>query len=63
MHSVLYRTAQIVFFLFLAVVTDGNGYYDLAAALLVSGHEFGNDVTIAKAGYEDTHAWVPASTT
>jgi len=41
------------------VVTDGNGYYDLAAALLVSGNVFGNDVTITKAGYEDTHAWVP----
>jgi hypothetical protein len=40
-------------------VTDGNGYYDLAAMLMVSGHVFGTDVTITKAGYEDTHAWVP----
>ena len=41
------------------VVTDGNGYYDMAAALLVSAQAFGNEVTITKAGYEDTHAWVP----
>lgn len=41
------------------VVTDGNGYYDMAAALLVSGQVFGNELTITKAGYETTHAWVP----
>jgi hypothetical protein len=40
-----------------AAVTDGNGYFDLAATLLVSGHVFGTGVTITKAGYEDTHTW------
>jgi hypothetical protein len=41
-----------------AAVTDDNGYYDLAAMLLVSGNVFGTDMTIAKGGYEDTHSWV-----